>query len=103
MLSSAASFCFAVSVILQFLHYDGSQKLVSCSSSLSKHENLVLRGVFRIRSYQELLAGVHWDGRGSFTLFPAPCYCFPLVPAGRAHLSGIFYVLLNTSNIHGCL
>lgn len=37
---------------LQVLHYDGSWSLVSCSSSLSKHENLVLRVVFRIRLCQ---------------------------------------------------
>lgn len=50
-LSSVASLCSAVSDI-QFLHYGGSWRLVvSCSSSLSKHENLVLRVVLGIGSY----------------------------------------------------
>lgn len=97
---SVAGLWFGLSDI-QFLHYDGSWRLVvSCSSSLSKRENLVLRVVFKIRSYQQLLAGVLSDGKGRFSLSPAPYHPFPLVQASIELLFGIFCILVNTSSIY---
>lgn len=97
---SVAGLWFGLSDI-QFLHYDGSWRLVvSCSSSLSKRENLVLRVVFKIRSYQQLLAGMLSDGKGRFSLSPAPYHPFPLVQASIELSSGIFCILVNTSSIY---
>lgn len=59
---------------------------------------LVLRVVFKIRSYQQLLAGMLSDGKGRFS--PALYRPFPLVLASIELLSGIFCILVNTTSIY---